>query len=203
MENPHENTPPRRRGRPPGSKNKPKPAQPPLLRSTGPGADVPPPAEPPAGEHAPSVRARRKPPQRAQEPIPAPLAVIAGRSPAATEPRTAPSATRLLETARASLASGVEALDRCIAEVNHRLATAENYDLRLASHLAWITKHAAGLVDALRKLEKHDAAQADAMPPEERDRMVADYLTELPVERRASFRQLLEDLDGRRMLLAQ
>jgi hypothetical protein len=59
--------------------------------------------------------------------------------------------------------------------------------------LAYLTKHIAQILEVLRKLEKHDQDAVKRMTAEEKDQLVQAYLADLPAERRAVFRALLDE----------
>lgn len=114
----------------------------------------------------------------------------------------------LLLDARATVARGMQALDACIQRVASDLAQEGDdgddrpYNDKAASHLAWITKHAAQILGEIRKLEVHDRHMFDRMSDEEKDELVAAYIAELGPERRAVFRHLLDRLDSEEHLLS-
>lgn len=98
------------------------------------------------------------------------------------------------------------ALDGCISNVAAMLKRAAKdraeYDDKAASHLAWITKHAAQILGELRKLEVHDKNMFDRMSDEEKDELVAAYIADLGPERRAVFSRLIDELDAQENVLA-
>ena len=63
-----------------------------------------------------------------------------------------------------------------------------DYDDKMASHLAYLTKHIAQIMESLRKLEAHDANAVKKMPPAQQDKLVQAYIADLPKERRAALR---------------
>lgn len=93
------------------------------------------------------------------------------------------------------------ALDSCVDRVTAMLADGE-YDKDLASHLAWLTKQLAGVTDALRKLEAHDAKTVGTMSPEKRDELVMAYLQGLNPQRRAAVIQKLQAMQAQGSVLA-
>jgi hypothetical protein len=94
-------------------------------------------------------------------------------------------AANMLDRTRATMGKACIALDSCVDRVTEMLAAGE-YNKDLASHLAWLTKQLAGVTDALRKLEAHDAKTVGTMSPEKRDQLVIAYLDALTPERKTA-----------------
>lgn len=99
----------------------------------------------------------------------------------------------LLGQARSVLAEAIGALRSCVREVQAQLFPPDGekpkYNSGLASHLAYLTQHVAGLLTAFRQLEAHDAKMAKTLPPAEKTRMkalgIVGYLRKLTPEERA------------------
>lgn len=108
-------------------------------------------------------------------------------------------ATTLLDRARETARISVESLDACVQRVTGMLAT-EQYEPRLASHLAYLAKHAIMMLGELRKLEAHDQRAVRAMTTEEKDAQILAYVQEMPRDRRAVIRQALDELDADQLL---
>jgi hypothetical protein len=77
------------------------------------------------------------------------------------EPEPVPVDGRLLETARNSVARGLEIVNECIARAEAMLKKqaakkTPTYDVKLASHVAWLTEKLALVVRELRQLENHE-----------------------------------------------
>jgi hypothetical protein len=100
----------------------------------------------------------------------------------------------MLDRTRSTMGKACLALDGCVDRVTGMLVGGE-YDKNLASHLAWLTKQLAGVTDALRKLEAHDAKTVSQMSPEKRDELVMAYLAALTPERRAVVIAKLADMN--------
>lgn len=105
----------------------------------------------------------------------------------------------LLDRARDSLDRSITALEKCSEKVRQKLDANEEYDSTLASHLAWLTRGMADVIGQLRQLEKHNRAQAKT--PEQRHKLVRDYISRLDKTRRDELRRLLDQLDGERSIL--
>lgn len=112
----------------------------------------------------------------------------------------------LLSRAQASCSTALEALDRCIRHVASALAASEaptgweatiaqpkgkgkskgekpasDYNDKMASHLAWLTKNIAQIMGELRKLDAHERKSDDELTPA----IVLSYLRALDVSERA------------------
>lgn len=74
--------------------------------------------------------------------------------------------TRLVPVARAVVVRGLGALDASIKRVETMLRE-KDYDSKLASHLAYLTEHATGVLRELRQLERHDKKTIDDMSESE------------------------------------
>lgn len=105
-------------------------------------------------------------------------------------------ADRALEKARGTVDRAVSALDRCVTRVADTLDAADDYDPKLASHLAYLTEHATSVLDGLRKLEKHDKDAVKAMTVDERDDLLKAHIATMPIDRRKALRAWLDDLDS-------
>lgn len=106
----------------------------------------------------------------------------------------------LVQAARVTIAKALDSLDQCVERVGKMLdkgVDGVGYDDKAASHLAWLTKHVAQILGEVRKLEVHDKNMVARMTAEEKDALVKAYLMDLPPERRAEFRALLDDLEDR------
>lgn len=124
-------------------------------------------------------------------------------SPVAPAAATVPpdTAATMLDAARATVLRAMHALDDCIERVGAMLAG--EYDAKIASHLAYLTKHAIMTLSEVRKLEAHDQRAVQAMEPAERDELIRLYVAQMPADRRASIRQVIDDCDARdRSILA-
>lgn len=108
----------------------------------------------------------------------------------------------LVEAARTTIAKALASLDACVGRVATMLEGEDVYSDKAASHLAWLTKHVAQILGEVRKLEAHDRNTVGKMSPEERDRLVVEYLRDLQPERRGEFRVLLDQLDASEAILA-
>ena len=96
---------------------------------------------------------------------------------------------RMLDLAVHITAKGLEGMERQIERVCRELDDADIVDVKLSSHLAWITSEAAKAVTALRMLEKHDRNQAKT--PEQRFKLTLEYLKELDPEHQAEVLRVL------------
>ena len=90
----------------------------------------------------------------------------------------------LLDRARASLGQGIDAIDECMARVRAMVSGQGEYDTRLASHLAFLVGYQAQALRELRLLDRHDAIIARDLSPDDADRMIGEYLAEMPADRR-------------------
>lgn len=111
------------------------------------------------------------------------------------------SAAKTLIQGQKTLAKGVEIIDACLDRCRTMLAEGEEYDDKLASHVAWVTKYMAGSLSELRQLEKHEQRMVDDMTPEELHRVVVAYVHELDPDGRQVFRELLDECEGQESLL--
>ena len=105
----------------------------------------------------------------------------------------------LLDRSRQTAGRAVESLDDCVERVTGMLAS-EQYEPRLASHLAYLAKHAIMMLGELRKLEAHDQRAVRAMTVEEKDAQVVEYVRDMPRDRRAQIRAVLDELDADQLL---
>ena len=110
---------------------------------------------------------------------------------------------RPLDLARETVQQGLDAIAECMGDVRDRLRACRGgkYDSHLASHMAFLTEKAAGIMDSLRLYERHEKDAVKAMTPGEKDALVKQYLADLPPARREEFRRLLDELDGQELLL--
>lgn len=108
-----------------------------------------------------------------------------------TDPK---SVGRMLDLAVNITAKGLAGMDRQIERVNTELDDADSVDVKLSSHLAWLTGEAAKALTALRMLEKHDRNQAKT--PEQRFKLTLEYLRELDEHHRGEVLRLLTTIDG-------
>lgn len=74
------------------------------------------------------------------------------------------------------------------------------YDRDLASSAASLGRSLASVLAEKRQQEKHARQMVERMTPGERDALVKEYVRVLAPERRAEFRQLLNELDGDTLL---
>ena len=102
----------------------------------------------------------------------------------------------LLEKVRDTAAKATETLDVCITRVGEMLNNPDGpYNDKLASHLAYLTKYIAAVMESLRKLEAHDDKTVKGMSPAKKDALVQAYIADLPRDRRAALRAALDELD--------
>ena len=133
--------------------------------------------------------------QHPDEPKPAP-------KPRAKRKRKGPQlpiATTMLDRARGTALRAVDSLDSCVERVTIMLG-ADKYDQRMASHLAYLAKHAIMVLGELRKLEAHDQRAVRAMTTDQKDAQVLAYVRDMPRDRRALVRAALDDLDAEQLL---
>lgn len=117
------------------------------------------------------TRAKPKPPsKRPAPPSLTSLASVLG----ASEP------DGLLGRVRSTVDKGLTALDERITALIAEITGTGEYDKDLASHLAWLTKLAAGVLTDIRKLEDAERIAAGRLPPQ----LVMAYLRGLDEERR-------------------
>lgn len=133
-----------------------------------------PPSKTPSGPLTPA-KPRRKPRRKPKQPV------------------------TLLDRARQTAGRAVDSLDDCVERVTVMLGH-EKYDQRLASHLAYLAKHAIIVLGELRKLEAHDQRAVKAMTVEEKDAQVLAYVRDMPRDRRAQIRAAIDELDAEQLL---
>ena len=139
----------------------------------------------------PAAKAPKPPRKRARKPSAGVDAALA----ALGAPQT------VLDRARATVERAMTLLDDCVARVAEQLEDPKKkYDPRLASHLAYLSKHAVGALAELRKLEAHELRAVKAMTEEQKDQEVLGYLRAMPRDRRAAARVLLDELDREQLL---
>jgi hypothetical protein len=94
----------------------------------------------------------------------------------------------------------MQTLEKCLDKVRTELEKPDvAYNDKLGSHLAWTTSHMAGVVNALRQLEKHDRHMART--EDQRYRLVEAYIRQLDPIRRAQLRETLGELEQERSVL--
>ena len=98
--------------------------------------------------------------------------------------------SEMLNRARSTMDRAVQTLDRCVERVTEILE-ADEYNNKLASHLAWLAKQLAGITGELRKLEAHEEKISKNMSPEKRHAVVMAYLRSLPHHRQ---REVAEEI---------
>lgn len=100
--------------------------------------------------------------------------------------------TGAVEQAKASVERGAAMLDACIAKVSSMLE-GEEYDDRLASHLAWCLDKQSRALATLRSFGEKVKTQSLELTEEQRMRAIAKYIaTSIPVTKREYFRSLLD-----------
>lgn len=111
----------------------------------------------------------------------------------------------MLDRARESLNRRLITLDaladRADKTIGKVLSGDEPYDIKMASHHAWMTGQVAEVVSALRQLEKHDRQMSKT--PAQRFALVCKYLKDeaSPIQR-ATVAQLLAELGQGRSVLS-
>ena len=103
--------------------------------------------------------------------------------------------TALLHQAIAVAEKSLGSLRYCVERVDESLRAATAYDSKLASHQAYLAAGVSQLVETLRKAEAHEAKRADELTAEEQDRLIAEHVRDLPIDRRAELRGLLDEID--------
>lgn len=125
------------------------------------------------------------------------------RKPKKPESLPLPESLDPLELSRRVVATGLAALQSCMERITTMLdddgppcdvcgRKGQKYDDRLASHFAYLLKHAAGVMEANRKLDAHYHRWAQQAAPEDRDAIVVQYLRDLPPARRAAMLNMLD-----------
>jgi len=108
---------------------------------------------------------------------------------------------QMLEKQRDRLAIELDALDDLSSKAIAEARKSKEYDVKLGSHIAWITGKRAEVLSHLRQLEKHDRLQSRT--PAQRFQLVRAYIeNEATPPQRAELFQLLAELDSGRSVLA-
>lgn len=97
----------------------------------------------------------------------------------------------LVASAIGTVRKGLEALDERIVELIELIGDEDEYDDKLASHLAWLTKNAASILGEIRKAEEHERQVAGRISPS----LVMAHLRALPQERRQHVVRQLQAMD--------
>jgi hypothetical protein len=98
------------------------------------------------------------------------------------------------------VSAALDALDGSLATVTSQLEA--EFSTALSSHLAYLSKHAAMTLGELRKLDAHERKQFEQLSEAEKDKLVLEYLEDLPIRRRRDIIAKLEELNaGSRGLL--
>lgn len=83
-----------------------------------------------------------------------------------------------------AIRDSIEQLRVCTAAVKAKLAGMEEYDDRLASHLAWVTQKMASCLDSIRKQEAAERARWKTMGMDEETELFKVWLDECPAQSR-------------------
>ena len=103
---------------------------------------------------------------------------------------------------QATAKKAAEGLDWAVTKVRETLEQPDaKYNDKLASHLAYLSSHVIQMVGELRKLDAGIRAQIKKLTPEQEFEACLEYVRELPVEKRADLRNLIEELEGETSLL--
>ena len=119
-------------------------------------------------------------------------------------PVEAPDLEDLLAEARATVHAAISGLQESIAKVRRQLSEqpAGEHNSALASHLAYLSRHATQALAEIRKLDSEQRKVDANLAPTELDALVLEYLTEIPRERREELRRRLDERVGDDLLLS-
>ena len=107
--------------------------------------------------------------------------------------------TQMLDSARKSLAKELDFLDGCSQKAMDELNAADEYDIKLGSHIAWVARQRAEITGQLRQLEKHDRVMAKS--PEQRFKLICAWVeTEATPEQRARVAEIIAGIDSARVV---
>ena len=107
----------------------------------------------------------------------------------------------MLDRARETMDRALQALDKASQGVIEELSKSKSYDIKLGSHLAWVTRQVGEVTSAIRQLEKHDRVMSRT--PEQRFRLVCEYIrSEASPIQRAELAAVIAELDQGRSLLS-
>lgn len=92
------------------------------------------------------------------------------------------------------IARAITHLDVCLTSVEETVKAGDASPAVLRES-GTVARGIIGLAAELRQQQRHQARMVAAMSPEEQDRLVVAYISDLPKQRRAEIRRLLDDLD--------
>lgn len=109
--------------------------------------------------------------------------------------------SEMIDRAREMMSRSLIALEEAQKRALAQLAEPGDYDDKLGSHVAWVTRQVAEVTGALRQLEKHDRLMSRT--PEQRYQLVRAYVEhEASPLQRSELLGLLQQLDTGRSVLS-
>lgn len=105
---------------------------------------------------------------------------------------TVPETNDLIDRCLCMASKALSKLDVCVDRISKKLDEADEYDVKDASHLAWVMAQIVKQIGELRKLNDQDERAIKNMKPSEREKLLKAWFVEQPNKVKKQFIEFLQ-----------